>query len=76
MSSKLLRDAGEALYGSRWQSALAGDLDISDRTIRRWVSGADDVPSGAYLDLLLICEEHMAALEEIIPKLKKAATPR
>lgn len=42
MSSKLLRDAGEALYGPRWQSDLARDLHVADRTMRRWLAGADD----------------------------------
>lgn len=73
MSSKLLRDTGEALYGPRWQTDLAQVLGISDRTIRRWVSGADDVPSGAYLDLWRICEERVADIEDVIPQLKVAA---
>jgi hypothetical protein len=75
MSSKLLQNAGAALYGPRWQTDLARDLDISDRTIRRWASGTDDVPVGAYVDLARLVEERMAALEALSPKLKLAATP-
>ncbi|HJU20122.1 MAG TPA: helix-turn-helix transcriptional regulator [Stellaceae bacterium] len=37
--SDLLRQAGEALYGPRWQSPLAVDLGVSDRTVRMWLSG-------------------------------------
>lgn len=75
MSSKLLADAGAALYGPRWQTEMARDLDISDRTIRRWVAGTDDVPHGAYLDLLRIVEERAIDLDALTPKLRRAATP-
>jgi len=30
--------AGAALYGPRWQSALAADLGVTDRTIRNLIS--------------------------------------
>lgn len=40
MTSSPLTIAGQALYGPQWQSALARDLGISDRTMRRWVAGA------------------------------------
>lgn len=75
MSSKLLQDAGAALYGPRWQTDVARDLNVSDRTIRRWAAGTDDVPAGAYLDLARLIEERVADLEALAPKLKQAATP-
>lgn len=73
--SKLLRDAGEALYGAQWQSPIARDLQISDRTVRRWVAGADDLPPGVALDLWRLCEERAAALDAVAARLKIAATP-
>jgi hypothetical protein len=76
MSSRLLKRCGEALYGPRWQSDISRDLGVSDRTIRRWASGSDDVPPGAYLDLLRLCQERAAELEEVIDQLPRAATPR
>lgn len=75
MSSKLLRDAGEALYGPLWQSQLARDLGVSDRTVRRWIAGANDVPSGAYMDLWRLCEERAADLDAVIERLKPASAP-
>lgn len=75
MSSKLLKDTGEALYGPRWQSDLGRDLHVSDRTVRRWVSGSDDLPPGAALDLLRLCEERIDAIEAVLGRLKEAATP-
>lgn len=53
VSPDALRAAGEALYGERWQSPLARDLDVNDRTMRRWaVSGAPD-GIAAEIDALL-----------------------
>lgn len=48
---QLLRRVGAALYGSRWQAALAGDLGVNDRTMRRWVSGEWPVPDRAWAEL-------------------------
>lgn len=31
-----LAAAGRALYGERWQTSLATDLQVADRTMRRW----------------------------------------
>jgi len=75
MSNKLLQEAGEALYGPRWQTNLAYDLGVSDRTIRRWVAGADDMPSGVALDLLRLCQERAMMLDALADRLKQAATP-
>ena len=36
-----LAKAGATLYGPRWQSDLARDLEVSGRTIRRWATGAE-----------------------------------
>ena len=31
------------LYGRQWQTALANDLNVTDRTVRRWVkAGSPD----------------------------------
>lgn len=68
--SRLLVEAGEALYGPRWQSELARDLDVSDRTMRRWTAGTSDVPSGLYLDLLRLTQERAAALDALADRLR------
>lgn len=68
MDSHLLQRCGEALYGPRWHSDLARDLDVSDRTVRRWVAG-DEVPEGVYLDLLQVCSQRAAELDDLIAAL-------
>lgn len=76
MSSRLLKRCGEALYGPRWQSETARELKVSDRTVRRWVDGSSDTPDGVYLDLLAMCQERAAELDELIELLPRAAAPR
>lgn len=71
--SRLLVECGEALYGPLWQAALARDLDVSDRTIRRWASGSRDVPSGLYIDLLRLTQERAQTLDALGPKLQAAS---
>lgn len=75
MTTKLLRDAGEALYGPLWQSAIARDLGMSDRHVRRLASGASDLTPGMAMDLLRIATERAAALDSVIERLQAASTP-
>lgn len=71
MTPALLSQAGEALYGPRWQSELARDLDIDDRTMRRWVAGDSSVPSGVAVDLLRLLTEWASDIDDLIPKIKR-----
>lgn len=73
--SRLLHETGEALYGPRWQSDLARDLGVSDRTMRRWAASAEEAPPGVYLDLLRLTQERSMALEALADRLKAAASP-
>lgn len=75
MSTKLLSDVGEALYGPRWQTELARDLAVADRTMRRWVAGDGEPGPGVWLDLLRITQERAMALDALADRIKIAATP-
>ena len=68
--SRLLIDAGEALYGPRWQCELSRDLGVSDRTVRRWVAGVSNIPAGVAIDLWRLCDARLAALEDVRDRLK------
>lgn len=70
--SRLLAECGEALYGPRWQSDLARDLQVSDRTMRRWAAGTTDVPAGLYVDLLRLTQERVAVLDDLGTRLRQA----
>jgi len=41
-----LAAVGRALYGDRWQTSLARDLNVTDRTMRRWLVGESPIPDG------------------------------
>ena len=71
--SRLLIDAGEALYGPQWQSALARDLKVSSRTVRRWASGESPVPLGAYSDVTGLCLDRSEALLDLVERLNEEA---
>jgi transposase-like protein len=73
--SRILVECGEALYGPRWQSELARDLGVADRTVRRWVAGTSDVPAGLYVDLLRITQERAAALDALAERLRETGAP-
>jgi DNA-binding transcriptional regulator YdaS (Cro superfamily) len=67
---RLLYDVGQALYGPQWQSALARDLGVSDRTVRRWAAGVTTPPAGVYADLLRLTQERAERLLAIASRLK------
>jgi len=50
-SAILLRQIGEQLYGRNWQTPLSAAIGVSDRSMRRWVSGDDDIPRGVWADI-------------------------
>lgn len=70
--SRLLVECGEALYGPRWQSELARELQVSDRTVRRWVAGTTDVPAGLYIELERLALDRASKLSGLAPRLRQA----
>lgn len=64
---ELLRAAGEALYGSRWQSELAVTLDVADRTMRRWLAG-QQMPEGVWAQLRGLLMRRSAECAELAEK--------
>lgn len=51
LSAVLLRQIGEALYGAEWQTPLSQAVGVSDRSVRRWAAGTDEVPPGVWHDI-------------------------
>lgn len=75
MTPELLLSCGVALYGERWQSELARDLDVTDRTVRRWLAGDQPVPSGVAVDLLRLLTERASDIDDLLHMLKRAGAP-
>lgn len=73
MRPDLLERVGRALYGTQWQSALARDLGINDRTMRRWV--ADGAPERIAPELLVIVRKRGAELETFAYMLMPPPSP-
>lgn len=45
MTPASLRDLGAAIYAAPgWQTALARDLRVAPRTVRRWLAGDRQIP--------------------------------
>jgi len=63
---KALRIAGRLLYGDPWQSPLARDLLVSDRTVRRWVAGDSDPPDGIEDELRDLLERRGVAISQTL----------
>ena len=57
MTPEKLASVGRAVYGERWQTALARDLRVSDRTIRRWSVGNSPIPTSIERDLWAVVEK-------------------
>lgn len=60
--TQTLANVGEALYGPTWQTPMSEALGVSDRTIRRWVSGDFAIPNGVWSDLAKLCRKRGSAL--------------
>ena len=72
MTPDLLAKCGEALYGPRWQTEMSRDLDVADRTVRRWVSGDTPIPDGVNIDLLRMLTERAGDIDGLLEPLKRA----
>lgn len=66
MTPARLSAIGRALYGDRWQSALAAALGVADRTVRRWAAGTSPVPDGAARDMTALLNERAGMLRDLI----------
>ena len=64
-AAELLRRIGESLYGSRWQTDLSNAISVSDRSMRRWLSGQDQIPEGVWRDIRLNVESRWIDLREL-----------
>jgi DNA-binding transcriptional regulator YiaG len=61
MTPELLREAGQLLYGDRWQSALADALGVRRDTVRRW-GARENIPEGAWSDIVALVTARRSAI--------------
>jgi len=61
-----LAATGRALYGDRWQTALAQDLHVSDRTMRRWLAGNFGIPDAVATELRAVLVERLKTIGGLV----------
>jgi hypothetical protein len=71
LSKELLKRIGEFLYGAQWQAPLARDVSVSDRSMRRWAAGTDDIPNGVWRDIGFRLESMQGDLEHLIGEVNR-----
>lgn len=64
--SQVLRLAGQALYGERWQAQLSRQLGVSDRMIRYWIAESHDLPTEVADRLLRALQSRSAEVDDAI----------
>jgi hypothetical protein len=47
---EVLAEIGEALYGPSWKLPMASDLEVDDRSLRRWIQ-TGQIPKGVWKEL-------------------------
>lgn len=67
MTPALLREAGELLYGPRWQTPLAGAIGVSDRSMRYWAAGSA-MPDGAWSDIMALLRKRGVDIGRFVKK--------
>lgn len=64
MKPDSLSKIAKLMYGERWQTSLAHDLYVTDRTVRRWaIKGS---PAWADKKIYAMGQETISALKEIL----------
>lgn len=69
MTPDLLREIGEALDGSTWQTAQARRRNVQIRTVQRWLSGERAVPD-LRAELLADLDARIAELRALRKRLR------
>ena len=68
---KILKMAGEALYGERWQSPLARDLGTTDRNLRYWCAGTHTVPADLDEKLIALLDRRGVMVSRVMAHITK-----
>ena len=68
-SIALLTQIGTALYGHAWQTQVANDLGVTDRTVRRWVAGTSAIPTDVWGRLQVVMDAHAEILTSLSAKI-------
>ncbi len=71
MRRQLFARAGGALFGPSWRAVLAEALGVAERTVRRWEKGETDIPDRLADELVALCRERVAELQQLARELEE-----
>jgi len=71
VTPELLRRVGQALYGERWQSALAHALGVSDRRVRQWAASEGQPRPGVIAGMRRLVADRRAELGSVADDLDR-----
>ncbi|ATI40423.1 transcriptional regulator [Acinetobacter baumannii] len=57
MTPEELRQAGEILYGTHWQSELARAIGVDPRRVRQSINGERPIPTSLRSEIILLLKE-------------------
>lgn len=63
LSLEAFSQIGEALYGDRWTSELARDLEVTYRTVLNWRQGTSPLPDDIVKRLRPVVRRRMDGVE-------------
>jgi transcriptional regulator with XRE-family HTH domain len=64
-AAELIQEAAAALYGSRSQSAMARDLQVTTRTVNRWMRGQTTPAPEIFMTLLERLQTRLDELDSL-----------
>jgi hypothetical protein len=62
---ELLQHVGLRLFGAHWQGQICAIIGVSERSMRRWVAGVDQIPPGVWTDILGLVRSRWGDLREL-----------
>jgi hypothetical protein len=78
MTGEMLTAIGKALHGEFWRDPLANDLNVNERTVRRWEHNKYEMPEGVQFlvaGLIKARQEALASLLEQIGEVRAVPRP-
>lgn len=63
--------AGQALFGDNWQTPIARELGVSDRSVRYWTKGVHAIPPGVVADLVKILRARGRKMDALAAELAR-----
>lgn len=76
MDNGLLKNIGALLYGVNFRSAMARDLGVTDRTVRRWLAGEFELSNTHISKLLVLLDSRDTRIKEVQKVLQKEMAAR